>query len=392
MNDDLQQPPVIDLDRLLQPISEENPSGESLRYSGLYDQIVEARRADENLNQGAWQTELKVADYHRVIELAEPALTTQTKDLQIAVWFSEALIKIHGFTGLRDSLKLITGLQANFWDTLHPEIDEGDMEGRANAISWFEINGGDASKSAKYTGGQGYGFTDWQDSQIFDIPENLESMSSEEQTKYTALRTQAEKEGRVTAEMWKKEISATRRLAVEKSNFIIEECWEAFTELNRVIEEKYDLKQAPGTSKFRKTLEDIHTQVKKILEEKRIEEPDPEPEEEVEGEVAQGGDGAAVGAKGGGSLSGAIQNRKDALKRLAEIADFFQKTEPHSPVSYLVQRAVKWGNMPLENWLQDVIKDESILSQLRQTLGFNTGGGPPGMPGSDPMMGQMPDM
>jgi type VI secretion system protein ImpA len=34
---------------------------------------------------------------------------------------------------------------------------------------------------------------------------------------------------------------------------------------------------------------------------------------------------------------------------------------------------VKWGTMPLENWLQDVIKDESIISSLRQTLGFNTG-------------------
>jgi type VI secretion system protein ImpA len=53
-------------------------------------------------------------------------------------------------------------------------------------------------------------------------------------------------------------------------------------------------------------------------------------------------------------------------------AEFFQKTEPHSPISYIVQRAVKWGNMPLESWLQDVIKDETVLFNLRQTLGFNT--------------------
>jgi type VI secretion system protein ImpA len=55
---------------------------------------------------------------------------------------------------------------------------------------------------------------------------------------------------------------------------------------------------------------------------------------------------------------------------LAEVADFFRQTEPHSPVSYLVQRAVKWGNMPLESWLQEVVKDESVLSQIRETLGF----------------------
>jgi hypothetical protein len=35
-----------------------------------------------------------------------------------------------------------------------------------------------------------------------------------------------------------------------------------------------------------------------------------------------------------------------------------------------VQRAVKWGNMPLDNWLQEVIKDENVLGQLRETLGF----------------------
>jgi hypothetical protein len=28
--------------------------------------------------------------------------------------------------------------------------------------------------------------------------------------------------------------------------------------------------------------------------------------------------------------------------------------------------------MPLETWLQDVIKDDGIMAQLRQTLGFNT--------------------
>ena len=65
-------------------------------------------------------------------------MTSKTRDLQIAAWLSEALIKQHGFIGLRDSMKLLTGLQLNFWDTFHPEIDEGDMEGRANAIAWFE--------------------------------------------------------------------------------------------------------------------------------------------------------------------------------------------------------------------------------------------------------------
>ena len=54
MSDAPQTPQVIDLELILQPISDELPSGESLRYSGLYDEISEARRADDNLNQGDW--------------------------------------------------------------------------------------------------------------------------------------------------------------------------------------------------------------------------------------------------------------------------------------------------------------------------------------------------
>ncbi len=128
----------------------------------------------------------------------------------------------------------------------------------------------------------------------------------------------------------------------------------------------------PGLSSLKKSLDDIQTQVKKLLGEKRVEEPDETDEsgdtEQIDGQViSTGAAGVAVT-----SVGGTIQNRKDALKRLSDLAEFFRRTEPHSPISYLVQRAVKWGDMPLESWLQDVIKDESVISELRQMLGFNT--------------------
>jgi len=368
MSDVLQKPAVIDIEAMLQPISEESPSGESLRYAGIYDEINEARRADDNLNQGAWTTELKVADYRTVIDLAVPAITTKSKDLQIAAWLSESLVKVHGFAGLRDSIKLLTGLQEKFWDTLHPEIDEGDMEGRANAISWFEAQGAFAVKGVPFTGGDGYSYINWEDSKTFDFPENMELLDTAEQIRLNELKAQAEAQRRVTSDLWRKAVAATRRAQMEEVNFAVEECWAAMKDLNAVIEEKYDRNQMPGLTNFRKALDEVHTQIKKLLEEKRVEEPD-----EVEAEeVAEGVVGEDGVVRSGGVATGAIANRKDALKRLNDIAEFFQKTEPHSPISYIVQRAVKWGNMPLENWLQDVIKDETVLFNLRQTLGFNT--------------------
>ena len=371
MSEDLQKPPVIDLEAIFTPISEENPSGENLRYSGLYDEILEARRADEDLALGVWKTDLKTADYRQVIDLAVPALKTQTKDLQISAWLSEALVMEYGFAGLRDSFKLMSGLQEKFWETLFPEIDEGDMESRANAVDWMDDKAALAIQKAPITQGEGYSYLDFEDSKRFDIPENIDTLSSDDQNKYRALQAQAEKENRVTGDLWRKARAVSRRAFYEDISVIIEECKEAYQELNRVIEEKYDRNQMPGMSNLKKIFEEIQAVVKTLLEEKRKEEPDAI-EETADEEVEIGADGAVITTTGVATGSGVIRNRQDALKRLSDLADFFHKTEPHSPVAYLIQRAVKWGNMPLEMWLQDVIKDENIMFQLRQTLGFNT--------------------
>jgi type VI secretion system protein ImpA len=367
MSEELQKPPVVDLDLIFQPIAGENPSGQDLRYSGLYDEIREARRADDDLVQGEWQTELKVADFPKALNLSVDALSNKSKDIQIAAWLSEALVMMHGFAGLRDGLKILGGLQEKFWDTLYPEVDDGDMESRANAIAWMDTQVGLALRKAPYTGAAGYSFSDWQDSKTFDFPDNIDGLDGPEKERITKLKQQAEKQRRVTADLWKKEIAATRRAAVEAANFTIDECWQALGELNRVIEEKFDRNQAPGLTSFKKSLDEVHSQVKTLLAQKRLEEPDEVAVEEVDG--AEDGAGGTVSGNGKAGPAGAIQNRRDALKRLGEIADFFKRSEPHSPVSYIVQKAVKWGEMPLESWLQEVIKDQSVLGQLKETLG-----------------------
>ena len=380
---ELSIPSVIDLEAILNPISDEKPSGEYARYSGAYDEIGEERRADDTLNKGDWQGDLKVADFQKVIDLAVPVLEKETKDIQIAAWLTEALVKQHGFAGLRDGLKLLIGLQENFWDTLFPEVDEGDMEGRANALAWVAKKTAFAIKQARITEGEGHDYFDWEDSGKFKFPENIDSLPAAEQAGAVALKARAEKENRVTADRWAKAIVLSKRAFYEELNVTIEECWVEYKELNRVIEERFDLKQAPGLTELKKALDLIQTQTNKLLKMKRIEEPDPVEEEEVTSEGAT----TKTGAKGAAnSRSGAIQNRRDALRRLSELASFFRKTEPHSPVSYLVSRAIKWGNMPLDSWLQDVIKDQNILSQIRQTLGFNTEGAAEVAPtaGADP--------
>jgi predicted component of type VI protein secretion system len=50
---------TIDIGTILSPIPGENPAGEDLRYTPNYDELKEARRADDLLDRGDWAREIK---------------------------------------------------------------------------------------------------------------------------------------------------------------------------------------------------------------------------------------------------------------------------------------------------------------------------------------------
>ena len=61
--------------------------------------------------------------------------------------------------------------------------------------------------------------------------------------------------------------------------------------------------------------------------------------------------------------------REHALAQLRLVAEFFRRTEPHSPVAYLAEKAAGWGELPLHEWLRAVIKDPAQAAQLDELLG-----------------------
>src|SRR3989442_1367997 len=129
------EPMVVD--DLLDPISPDQPAGVNLRWDPEWDRIKEARRADDGLESGKWaKKERKTADWRQVQELATAMLQKRTKDLQLALWLTEANIKLHGFAGLREGLRLTRELMIRYWDHgLYPVIEEGP-EDRAGPLQW----------------------------------------------------------------------------------------------------------------------------------------------------------------------------------------------------------------------------------------------------------------
>jgi type VI secretion system protein ImpA len=135
-----------------------------------------------------------------------------------------------------------------------------------------------------------------------------------------------------------------------------------FASLDASLQLKLD-HESPDLSAIENALGDCGTAARTIAKQRGIPEESP-----------QGGDSEAFGVAqktSGSAMSGGnVAGRAEALRRLGEIAEFFRRTEPHSPVSYLVLRAVHWGNISLGDWLQEVVREDSTLSGLRDLLGI----------------------
>lgn len=72
--------------------------------------------------------------------------------------------------------------------------------------------------------------------------------------------------------------------------------------------------------------------------------------------------GGTAGVVAGGPVarpSGPIATRAQAIARLNELADWFTRTEPHSPIGLLVRRAVAWSNMSFEQVFGELLKDKA---------------------------------
>jgi type VI secretion system protein ImpA len=359
---------ILDFKALLAPIPGEKPGGESAAYD-IRSEIEEARRADDQLAKGAWGTEkVKTADWVAVTKIATEALAVKSKDLRVAVRLTEALVKRHGFAGIRDGCRFLRELQENFWDGLYPEIDEGgDLEARAADLQWVNDKIDSSIREVPLTEGDvRYSWYRWDESQKVDnaIRQN------------PAAKAAADKEGKIDGATFAKAVAATSRAYYET---LFEDLKQGFDECEKLIgtaDEKFG-KQAPSLLDLRKAIEDCRSLVEDLVNAKRKLDPNYKPEEEAplvsDSSGVPGGEVQTMAASNpsvGNGLPREPTSREDAYQRLAIIADYLKKTEPQNPVSYLVERAVRWAEMPLEQWLGEVIQNQDVLKHLRETLGI----------------------
>ena len=360
-------------EELLVPIPGANPAGAELRYDPVYDKIKEARREDDDAPQGEWQTERKVADWPLVIKLAKEALTKRSKDLQLAVWLTEAMLKREGLPGLRAGLELLDGLVEQYWDGLYPAIEDGDAEMRAAPLEWAGSRLDLAVRQTPVTRA-GHTFLQYTASRL--IPTEAEAAEDEGKN---ATRAAAVADGKPTAEEVDQGFAATpkawyRALAADAAG-----CLEALQRLDEHSQERFGA-DAPSFGKLRTALEEVQRAAGQLVKRKLEVEPDPPQFDPTGATVADlapppephfGAPAAAPAAAAVGParpLTADAASREDAAARIVSAAKYLRQADPYNPASYLLLRGFRWGELRAAGQNVDPRLLEAPATQTRTQL------------------------
>lgn len=366
-------PEILDFEKLLRPISDEQPSGPELKederlrsvYQAVKDARETARVAEKKIYQAMWLEDgdisaLERPDWRKVHDLASTVLAEQSKDLWIASWFIESLVRLHGIVGLRDGFRLTREIVERFWDGIHPRPDE---EGYTTTVAQLTGLNGDDSEGALIA-------------PIDRIPitaaGSVPALSSADYKHAVELdkldvdkKAQRIERGAVALETFHQ---AVRESSVDFFKGLLDDLQQTideFFKLGEALETRCGTgpdgyPAAPPTSAIRSALVDVRDRVQSLAKDVLGIEGEGE-SEAGEGEAGVAG-AAAAGKKG--------MSRDEAFRQLLQVAEFFRRTEPHSPVSYALEQAVRWGRMSLPELLAELIGDTAARDDLFKRMGL----------------------
>jgi type VI secretion system protein ImpA len=350
---------------ILAAIPGENPSGIDLRYDNkllVFDKIKEARRQDDELNQGAWQSERKTANWPLVIKLAQDTLATVSKDLQLAGYLTEALLQTEHFPGLRVGLELTYRLLTEYWDTVYPMIEDGDRELRARPLSWLNITLDLPIRSTPIASA-GYSDLSYRESRVVGYEDQVKT------DKDRKARTEMIQRGKLAPDVFDKAFADTPKAFYLQAEKDLDASLDILGKLDTFCDEKLE-DDAPGFTKLRTALTDVRYSVHLLLEKKREKEPDPieEPPPEQTADEQVGGLDASTSAPGIAMLGAEPADMRQATAMIIAAAAFMRKREPSNPAPYLLLRGLRWGELRSARSLGDSPMLEAPPTEVRQQI------------------------
>ncbi|WP_294770467.1 type VI secretion system protein TssA [uncultured Rhodoferax sp.] len=373
-----------DIAALLTPVAGELPAGPSMRYDSQYLAIRTAREEeDPRLPMREWERPLKKADWRVVTDNATALLGSRSKDFQVAAWLCEAWTQQHHLRGFHAAVQLLQGLVDQYWDTAHPQIEDGDDEARIAPLYWMNENLPRVLMLRV---------------PLMHLPERMPSAVNVFDWEQ-ALALENRKPETKKASPAKNAVAAdspipTRSEIVSGAGgvqlqMLFENrallqasmaAWEAFT---RALNARMGM-QAPSVAKVQDILqrmlrmcdtliagrEPVHKAPPVVAPVVPVAAPAVQPAAAPVNVPPAAPVQAPTPSPESDYAMGPINNREDAYRMLEAVADYLQRTEPHSPTPYLVKRAVSWGRMSLADLMQEIVREEGDIARYFSLLGI----------------------
>ncbi|MGH1373714.1 MAG: type VI secretion system protein TssA [Cellvibrionaceae bacterium] len=369
---------IIDVESLLTAISDDNPTGEDIREdrspTSDYYSIKDARnnaRAAERSSMFDEDVDL-ITPWRAVMDIAPQILRTKSKDLEVASWYTEALIRLHGISGLRDGFLLINGLINTHWENLYPHPDEDGLETKVAPITGLNGDGGDGTlmapiRNAALTVEGDYGsFNLWQ----YQKARDNDKIADEDEK---AIRI--ENLGFSLQDIEQTIESSETQFYVDMID-TLQETVDTYKAFNAALK-TYCGNDAPPYTNLTKLIEEVLRSVRFLSKAKLEAMQAQPPEAEATDQSDEQSPGSAIFSQAvAGPLvaSGAIQSREDALKRLQDVADYFRQNEPHTPIAPGIERLIDWGRMTVAELMMELLPEDHSRSAFSQLTGVKLDG------------------
>jgi type VI secretion system protein ImpA len=341
----MSSPPLLDFDALTAPIAGENGAGSPLPYD-VRLKFEELRKEinpdDYDADDPRRPAQYRKPDWAGIVQLATDTLTNKSKDFLAAARLTEALVMDKGVPGLRDGIDLLDRLSTQCWDRIYPAIEDGETaEIREGPFKW--LNQSDSGARFPITvrlmpllvvGGKGFSLPDWS--------------NQEKRGEFEAAVDAAPQQA---CQDLVDDLKAARQKLKDLSNALREKMGEFAP----------DLDSSENTENIGAALNDCLKVANQILQRKT-------------GAAGAASEDQPMGSTGpaesGAAVARSIAGRADAYRMLNDAADMLQRIEPHSPIPYLVKRAVKLGELKFPDLMRALIRENAVLDELDRMMGI----------------------
>lgn len=368
-------PPVIDLEALLAPISDDAPAGADPRAdsspTSLYYRVKDARNAGRAAERASLDVTAPMAEeWDTVADVAEELLASRAKDLEVAAWLTEALVRRDGFPGLRDGLKVLEGIARDYWGGSFPELDEDGPEGKLTAVAGLSGAGATGTliqpvRLTPLTQGALASYSLWH----YDQAVELDKLTD------PARRQGRIDDGATSMAAFAQSVAETPAPHFREVLEAVEECLAALAAMSSAFDAVAGM-DSPSISALRDLLEQVKGALRHFAADKLASAAALAENEAAAAAATEVPAGEATAA--GGTATVVVRriegyaSREDALAELTRIATYFRKSEPHSPISYTIEDAVRRARMSLPDLLMELAEDPLQIKRILLAAGIRS--------------------